>query len=230
MTARGHGATDQSETAPAIGSLWAGFGEQWMLVPNLVTYARGLLLPVFAVLLAHDAYGWALAALAIIGLSDWLDGYLARRLALVSRLGQCLDPLLDRLAMTVIVISCTAVGLTPWWLVAVLVTPELALGCIVLVHPWGRRILQPTMIGKCRTALLFAGFPLLILAAPQALDSTALTVVAGVLLAFGSAGHLMAGVQYGRALLEEDHSDAPHTSRVRADAGSAAAEPPKAGR
>ena len=212
MMARRHGPDDQTGTAPATGSPWAAFSGQWLLVPNLVTYVRGLLLPVFAVLLALDAYGWALAALATIGLSDWLDGYLARRLDLVSRLGQCLDPLLDRVAMIVIVISCTAVGLTPWWLVAVLVTPELALGCIVLVHPAGRRILQPTMIGKCRTALLFAGFPLLILAAPQALDSMALTVVAGVLLAFGSAGHLMAGVQYGRALLEADHSDAPSGS------------------
>ena len=212
MMAPRHGADDQSGTAPATGSPWAAFSGQWLLVPNLVTYVRGLLLPVFAVLLALDAYGWALAALATIGLSDWLDGYLARRLDLVSRLGQCLDPLLDRVAMIVIVISCTAVGLTPGWLVAVLVTPELALGCIVLVHPAGRRILQPTMIGKCRTALLFAGFPLLILAAPQALDSMALTVVAGVLLAFGSAGHLMAGVQYGRALLEADHSDAPSGS------------------
>jgi cardiolipin synthase len=207
MTTRGRAEDDHDRADPPKGSLWSTFDDQWLLVPNLVTYARGLLLPVFAVLLAHDAYGWALAALAIIGLSDWLDGYLARRLDQVSRLGRCLDPLLDRVAMIVIVISCTAVGLTPWWLVAVLVTPELALGCIVLVHPSGRRILQPTMIGKCRTALLFAGFPLLILAAPQALDSAALTVVAGVLLAFGSVGHLMAGVQYGRALLELDPPD-----------------------
>lgn len=205
MTSSGRAADDHGRTDPPNGSLWSKFDGQWLLVPNLVTYARGLLLPVFAVLLGHDAYGWALATLAIIGLSDWIDGHLARRLGQVSPLGQHLDPLLDRVAMIVIVVSCTAVGLTPWWLVAVLVMPELALASIVLVHPSHGRLLPPTMIGKCRTALLFAGFPILILAAPPALDSFALTVVAGVLLAFGSVGHLLAGVQYGRALLELDH-------------------------
>lgn len=186
------------------GSLWSEFGGQWLLLPNLVTYLRGLLLPVFVVLLVSDAYAWALAVLAVIGLSDWVDGFLARRLGLVSRLGQCLDPLFDRVGVIVIVVGCAAVGLVPWWLVAVLVAPELVLGCIVLVRPRTGRILQPTRIGKLRTALLLVGFPLLILAAPQALDSAVLSATAGVLLAVGALGHLVAGAQYGRALLAGD--------------------------
>ncbi|WP_426624718.1 CDP-alcohol phosphatidyltransferase family protein [Leifsonia sp. McL0607] len=188
------------------GSLWSEFGDQWLLLPNLVTYLRGLLLPVFVVMLALDAYGWALAALAIIGLSDWVDGFLARRLGLVSRLGQCLDPLFDRVGVIVIVVSCAAVGLAPWWLVAVLVSPELVLGCLLRVRPQARRIVQPTRIGKVRTALLLVGFPLLILAAPHALDSATLTATAGSLLALGAVGHLVAGVQYGRALLAADEA------------------------
>ncbi len=207
MRNRGIGVNQGADADRGNGSPWSEFSGQWLLLPNLVTYLRGLLLPVFVVLLALDAYGWALAALAVIGLSDWVDGFLARRLGLVSRLGQCLDPLFDRVGVIVIVVSCAAVGLAPWWLVAVLVAPELVLGCVVLVRPRARRVLQPTRIGKLRTALLLVGFPLLILAAPQALDSAALTATAGALLALGAVGHLVAGVQYGRALLAADAAD-----------------------
>ena len=179
----------------------AGFDGEWLLLPNLVTYLRGLLLPIFVVLLVHGSYGWALVTLAVLGLTDWLDGLLARRLGLESRLGLCLDPLFDRVGVIVIVISCAAVGLTSWWLVAVLAAPELVLACIVLTRPGTLRILRPTRIGKVRTALLSIGFPLLILAAPQLLGSATLTVMATTLLEIGALGHLFAGAQYGRALL-----------------------------
>jgi cardiolipin synthase (CMP-forming) len=211
MRSRGINVSQETGTDRTAGSPGSGFRGQWFLLPNVVTYLRGILLPVFVVLLVADAYGWALLALAIIGLSDWVDGYLARRLGLVSRLGQCLDPLFDRVGVIVIVVSCAALGLVPWWFAAVLMTPELVLGCLVLVRPKARRILQPTRIGKLRTASLLIGFPLLILAAPHALDSAVLTAAAGVLLALGAVGHLVAGVQYGRALLGA-------TSRGRVDA------------
>ncbi|MCI0156067.1 CDP-alcohol phosphatidyltransferase family protein [Leifsonia shinshuensis] len=201
MRRRGINVNRGSDPGGTAGRLLSGFRDQWFLLPNLVTYVRGLLLPVFVVLLAVDSYGWALVTLAVIGLSDWVDGYLARRLGLVSRLGQCLDPLFDRVGVIVIVVSCAAFGLVPWWFAGVLVTPELVLGCLVLIRPQAGRILRPTRIGKLRTALLLTGFPLLILAAPPALDSPPLTVTAGVLLALGAAGHLVAGAQYGWALL-----------------------------
>ena len=61
-------------------------------VPNAVTLARLLLLPLCAYLLATGRYGWGIALTAVVGSTDWVDGWLARRTGQVSRLGQLLDP------------------------------------------------------------------------------------------------------------------------------------------
>ena len=74
-------------------------------VPNAVTLARLLLMPLCAYLLATGRFGWGIALTAVVGSTDWVDGWLARRTGQVSRLGQLLDPLADRLLFVSVAIA-----------------------------------------------------------------------------------------------------------------------------
>ena len=80
-------------------------------VPNLVTFVRLAGVPLFLwLVLGAHADGWAVTVLAIGGTTDWVDGFLARRLGQVSRLGELLDPLADRLYIVATVIALAAYG------------------------------------------------------------------------------------------------------------------------
>src|SRR5690606_32200786 len=86
-------------------------------VPNAISVARLLLVPVFAWLIVagHDLA--ALAVLAVAGFSDWLDGVIARRFDQSSRLGAMLDPAADRLYILVTLVMLAWREIVPWWLV-----------------------------------------------------------------------------------------------------------------
>ena len=97
--------------------------------PNAVTLARLLLMPVCAYLLASGRYGWGLVLTAVVGSTDWVDGWLARRYGQVSRLGQLLDPLADRLLIASVAIALVVRGVLPWPAAVLLVAlPVLTLG------------------------------------------------------------------------------------------------------
>src|SRR5690606_17462805 len=98
-----------------------------LTVPNLISMARLLLVPVFAVLIVRGQDLAALAVLAVAGASDWLDGVLARRLGQMSRLGQLLDPAADRLFILVTLVGLAWREIVPWWLLAVILVRDLAL-------------------------------------------------------------------------------------------------------
>ena len=68
-------------------------------IPNLITILRFLGVPLFVWFIARDSYGPAFLTLVIVGCTDWVDGYLARRLDQVSSAGKWLDPAADRLAL-----------------------------------------------------------------------------------------------------------------------------------
>ena len=136
-----------------------------MTVPNAVSAARLLLVPVFAVLLARHLDGWAFAVLAVSGASDWLDGVLARRLNQVSELGQLLDPAADRAFILVTLVALAWRDIVPWWLVAVIVTRDLLLaGLLVPLSRQGYGPLPVHFVGKAGTFALLYAFPLLLLA------------------------------------------------------------------
>ena len=72
-------------------------------IPNAVSLVRLLLIPVFVWLVLIEQTAWAGVLLGFIGATDWIDGYLARRLDQVSEVGKMLDPVADRLAVAVAV-------------------------------------------------------------------------------------------------------------------------------
>ena len=77
----------------------------WLTIPNAISVVRLLLIPLFVWLVTIEEIGWAGVLLGVIGGTDWIDGYLARKLDQVSEVGKFLDPLADRIAVAVAVIG-----------------------------------------------------------------------------------------------------------------------------
>ena len=169
----------------------------WQTWPNLITMVRFVLIPVYVALVVAGHPGWALTSLVVLGVSDWADGFLARRLHQESALGKALDPIADRLAIIAIVLSLVLVGLLPWIVVAIVVAVDLAL--LALSSAWfrGNPDLRVTWTGKVRSALLFVGLPVLLFSSTSvAADHHWIRNVALVLVWLGTIGHVLAGLQY----------------------------------
>jgi cardiolipin synthase (CMP-forming) len=146
-------------------------GDQILTWPNALSALRLAGVPVFLwlVLVPRTATADLVAAgiLGLAGITDWLDGKLARMLNQQSRLGQVLDPAADRLYIAATVIAIAVRGIIPWWLVAVIAARELCVGLALLVLK--RRTvyaaLQVSFVGKTATLCLMYGIPLLFLGA-----------------------------------------------------------------
>ena len=148
-------------------------------IPNAISAARIVLIVVFAVLLVTHHDGWAITALAVAGVSDFLDGYLARRWNQVTKLGRILDPTADRMLTIAVVLGLGLRGIIPWWLVAVLFARDIMMG-FALLYARKHHIATPqvTMLGKWATGLLYFFLPLAYLAAVAFEDSPWLHTVA----------------------------------------------------
>lgn len=136
-----------------------------LTLPNAITVVRIGLIGVFGVLMVKSHDGWAIAALAVAGASDFLDGYLARRLGQTSALGRVLDPAADRLLTVVVVVGLAWREIIPWWLLAVLLARDVVMGLALL---WVARakVATPvvTQMGKSATFGLYVFLPLAYLA------------------------------------------------------------------
>ncbi len=129
-----------------------------LTIPNLLSFARLFLLPVIYLDLVGERHVRALILLALMAATDWLDGYLARRLDQTSRLGILLDPISDRVLVLVVGIGFVVVGLLPLWAVLVVVVRDvavMAIGVVLLLR--GGQPPAVTRLGKASTfGLLFA--------------------------------------------------------------------------
>lgn len=135
-----------------------------LTVPNVLSFIRLLLVPVFLVLLIDGKDLLALVVLVVSSLSDFLDGLIARNFNQVSRLGQLLDPAADRLYIFAALIGLAVRGILPWWLVGVIVARDLtllALGVVLANHGYGP--LPVHHLGKVATFFLFYALPIVML-------------------------------------------------------------------
>ncbi|WP_067499972.1 CDP-alcohol phosphatidyltransferase family protein [Actinoplanes sp. TFC3] len=180
-------------------------------IPNVISFVRLLGVPLFLYLLLgphHDVA--AVIVLAVGGTTDWVDGYVARRMNSVSRLGELLDPFADRLYILATLIGFTLREVVPWWLTTALLLRELVLGVALLVlrrHGYGPPPVH--YVGKTGTFVLLAAFPVLLLAeAVPSIDAVALPL--GWALAWWALGlYWAAAVLYlaqTRALLRADRT------------------------
>lgn len=137
-------------------------------LPNLITFVRLCLIPVFAVLLFDGHDFLAALVFGITAATDFVDGQLARRTNSVSRLGQFLDPLVDRLLMITAVVALLIVGRLPLWLIILVIARDgflLVGGAYILKHYHVR--VAVIYLGKIATALLFIGCAFLLFNLPQ---------------------------------------------------------------
>lgn len=133
-------------------------------VPNILSFARLLLVPVFLILIINGEDAWALIVLIVSSATDFLDGYFARSLGQVTRLGQLLDPAADRLYIFAALIGLAWRDLVPWWIVAIVVGRDvylLVLGVVLANYGFGP--LPVHQLGKVATFCLFYALPMIML-------------------------------------------------------------------
>lgn len=137
-----------------------------LTVPNLLSFLRLALVPVFLILLVEGEDLAALIVLAVSGFTDFLDGWIARRFNQVSKLGQLLDPAADRLYILAALLGLGWRDLIPLWLVVVIIARDVMLVVLAAVlAKIGHGAFPVNWVGKWATACLFVGLPLLMLAA-----------------------------------------------------------------
>jgi len=136
----------------------------WTL-PNVLSMLRLAGVPVFLwLVLGPEADGWALALLMVSGITDFADGWLARRLDQTTVLGQLLDPIADRLYILAVVFGLAMRDIIPWWVAVLLPLRDLMLwGLVPLLRTRGYSALPVHFLGKAATFNLLYAFPLLLL-------------------------------------------------------------------
>ena len=139
--------------------------ERILTIPNALSFLRLLLVPVFLWLVLgpkHDVL--ALLVLMVSGITDYLDGKLARRLNQASKIGAILDPVADRFFILAVVIGLGYRDIIPWWLAVILPLRDVFLFSLVpFLRTRGYSSLPVHFLGKAATASLLYAFPLLLL-------------------------------------------------------------------
>jgi cardiolipin synthase len=174
--------------------------------PNVLSAARLAGVPLFLWLVVGprttEADLIAIGVLGLAGLSDWLDGKLARALNQVSELGKKLDPAADRLYILVALIGLAVRAIIPWWLVGVLVAREFCVGVGIVVlrmrTEYGE--LQVAFVGKAATLCLMYAFPLLFLGAHGGVASEVVRIAGWAFAIWGTVLYWWAASLYLRQI------------------------------
>jgi len=167
-TSRNSASPNRTRLSRKIGSMAEqknlNLKEQFFTLPNLLSALRLALVPVFLLLLINEKFLLAICALALASLTDFLDGFFARRWNQVTRLGQLLDPAADRLYIFSTLVGLAYVGQIPWWIVVVIFARDamLAVAYVVLAN-FGHGPLPVHYLGKTATFALLYAFPLLLM-------------------------------------------------------------------
>jgi CDP-diacylglycerol--glycerol-3-phosphate 3-phosphatidyltransferase len=172
--------------------------DRLLTVPNVLSGMRLALIPVFIyLLLVAHANAWAVAILMFSGASDWADGKIARLLNQSSKLGELLDPAVDRLYMVTVPIVFALRGIVPWWIIAVLLTRDVLLAAALpLLRTRGFTALPVLYVGKAATFSLMSAFPLVLLGQWDALWSRVVLACGWAFLIWGLYMYLWSFVLY----------------------------------
>lgn len=143
--------------------------QQWdteavLTVPNVLSFIRLLGIPAFCWLILVGQDVAAVSLLVVFGVTDWFDGYLARRLKQRSPLGAKLDPVADRLYILAAVIVLVLRGIVPWWFLVILLARDVVLALLVpALRKHGIVALPVNLTGKAATMALLMAFPLILI-------------------------------------------------------------------
>ncbi len=176
---------------------------QYLTIPNALTALRGLGVPLFIWLaLVKEADGWAILVLAIGGITDYLDGKLARAWNQTSRFGELADPAIDRLYIVATLIVLYLREALPLWVILLLIGRDIALGLATLaLTRKGQPPLQVTYLGKAATFNLLYAFPFLLLALSDSWAGTAAFVFGWAFTIWGIFLYLATGLSYLRTAM-----------------------------
>ncbi|WP_017622001.1 CDP-alcohol phosphatidyltransferase family protein [Nocardiopsis chromatogenes] len=183
-------------------------GDRVWTIPNMLSMLRLLGVPLFLwLVLVPEADWWALGVLAFAGLSDWLDGKIARAWNQTSRLGAVLDPMADRLYIFAAVLGLVVRGVVPWWLMAVLVLRDvLMIGSLPVLRHFGYGPLPVNFAGKAATLCLLYSFPLLFVAGYGGIVGDVARITGWAFALWGTAIYWWAGLLYavqGQSLIRQ---------------------------
>lgn len=126
-----------------------------MNIPNFLSLLRIILVPVVVIFLIHGSYGKALFTFTLAGLTDALDGALARLLNCQTVLGAYLDPIADKMLLTASFVTLAILGIIPSWLTVIVISRDfiILLGIAILSILSVPYVIKPAFIGKVTTAL-----------------------------------------------------------------------------
>lgn len=182
--------------------------------PNLVSLIRLAGVPLFLwLVLGPHADLWALLVLMVSGITDWLDGFLARRLGQTSALGAILDPVADRLYIFAVVVGLAIREVVPWWLVVAIPLRDVLLwGLVPFLRTRGFSALPVHYLGKAATFSLLYAFPLLLIADGDGVFPRLAQVFGWAFTIWGIGLYWWAGLLYAwqvRKLLADSSARAP---------------------
>lgn len=168
-------------------------------IPNSLTALRALGIPVFLWFVVAENYAVAVFTLMVAGATDYFDGKLARALGQESRLGELMDPAVDRLYIATVLIAMYITGAIPGWLIFAIVLRDALLGFLLILMK--RRKIPPfkvTYLGKAATFNLLYALPLLLLTFASESWIADLSFTFGWAFAgWGIGLYLLTGAQYG---------------------------------
>lgn len=161
-----------------------------MTIPNLITVARLFAVPLVVWLLIADRFGTAMVLFVLAGISDAVDGFLAKRLGATSELGAYLDPLADKALLVSLFVMLGLKGLLPAWLIVLVVSRDIVIvGGVMLAYMLGNPVtVKPLWVSKLNTVVQIVLVALVLakaagltalqpLIAPAVLAVSALTLV-----------------------------------------------------
>jgi len=142
-------------------------------VPNILTFSRLIAAPVVGYLVLHDQHAWAVGLFAYAGITDLVDGYIARRWNLQTVVGSVIDPMADKTLMTILTVCLAIKGALPVWLAFIILGRDVSLGVAAIYYRWislpppktfarywdfslPSAEVRPTTISKYNTALQLA--------------------------------------------------------------------------
>lgn len=169
-----------------------------LTIPNILSLARLAGVPLFLwLVLGPEADGWALVVLMLSGVTDYLDGKLARTLNQTSKLGQYLDPVADRCYILAVVVGLAMRDIIPWPLAVALPLRDVFLFSLVpFLRTRGYNALPVHFLGKAATANLLYAFPLLLLGEGEGTLPTLADVFGWAFAIWGTGLYWWGGVLY----------------------------------
>lgn len=178
-----------------------------MNIPNRLTVLRVLLIPFMVILyyldkafgdpLVLNGYSIAIGSLFIVAsLTDFLDGFLARRWQIITVFGKFLDPLADKLLVMFALLMLQDIGVIPMWIVLVILTREFIVTGIRLIAVDGGNVIAASNLGKYKTASTMVALILLLFHVP-ALNLTVVTMDFGLIILYiATVLTIVSGLEY----------------------------------